>query len=90
VRRDLSLVVDESISFHQIATLASHPSFGLIQQTAVFDVYQGDKLQEGKKAYALSFILQDDKKTLTDKDIDRTMQRLIDLFEKELGAVIRK
>jgi len=90
VRRDLSLVVDQGISFQQIATLASHPSFGLIQQTAVFDVYQGDKLQEGKKAYALSFILQDDKKTLTDKDIDRTMQRLIDLFEKELGAVIRK
>jgi phenylalanyl-tRNA synthetase beta chain len=90
VRRDLSLVVDQSITFDQISKLASHPSFALIRKIGVFDVYQGDKVQVGKKAYALSFILQDDKKTLTDKDIDRTMQRLIDLFEKELGAVIRK
>lgn len=90
VKRDLSLVVDEGVTFDQIAKLAGHPSFGLIQKTSVFDVYQGDKLEVGKKAYALSFILQDETKTLTDKDIDRTMQRLITLFEKELGAIIRK
>lgn len=90
VKRDLSLVVDERVSFDQIAKLVGHPSFGLIQKTSVFDVYQGDKLEAGKKAYALSFILQDEKKTLTEKDIDRTMQRLIAIFEKELGAIIRK
>jgi phenylalanyl-tRNA synthetase beta chain len=90
VRRDLSLVVDKGISFSQIEQIVKHPSFGLVRRTSVFDVYEGDKLEEGKKAYALSFVLQDEKKTLTDKDIDRTMQRLMDVFEKELGAVIRK
>ena len=55
----------------------------------LFDVYQGDKLPEGKKSYALSFVLQDDNKTLTDKQIDKTMQRLQNAFEKQFGAAIR-
>ncbi|HBH24673.1 MAG TPA: hypothetical protein DDY13_14790, partial [Cytophagales bacterium] len=56
----------------------------------VFDYYEGDKIDESKKAYALGFILQDDRKTLTDKVIDKVMDRLIQVYEKELGAVIRK
>ena len=56
----------------------------------VFDFYEGEKIDKNKKAYALSFILQDKTKTLSDKVIDRTMKHLIKLFENELGAIIRK
>jgi phenylalanyl-tRNA synthetase beta chain len=56
----------------------------------VFDVYLGDKLPEGKKSYALSFVIQDDEKTLTDKQIEAFMQKLIINFEKQAGAEIRK
>ncbi len=55
----------------------------------MFDVYKGDKIPEGKKSYALSFILQDEEKTLTDKQIDAIVQKLIVNFEKELGAEVR-
>ena len=56
----------------------------------MFDVYEGDKIEAGKKSYAVSFILQDEEKTLAEKEIDSFMNRLIMGFEKELGAVIRK
>ncbi|MGY6559467.1 MAG: phenylalanine--tRNA ligase subunit beta [Nitritalea sp.] len=90
VRRDLSLVLDRSVSFAEVSVLAHKTGGKLLQRLGVFDVYQGDKLPEDKKAYALSFILQDVKQTLTDKVIEKTMQRLMEAFEKELGAVIRK
>jgi phenylalanyl-tRNA synthetase beta chain len=89
VRRDLSLVLDKSVRFEEIKQLALRTEKQLIQEINVFDVYEGDRL-EGKKAYALSFTLQDDQQTLTDKVIDKTMQRLIQAFERELQAVIRK
>ena len=56
----------------------------------VFDMYKGDKLEEGKKAYAMSFYLQDNQQTLTDKVIDKTMSKLMHTFEKNAGALIRK
>jgi phenylalanyl-tRNA synthetase beta chain len=56
----------------------------------VFDIYEGDKLPEGKKSYSVSFILQDNEKTLTDAIIDKTMGKLMNSFETEIGAVIRK
>ncbi|MEO8795130.1 MAG: hypothetical protein ABI390_06650, partial [Daejeonella sp.] len=62
----------------------------ILKEVNVFDVYEGDKLPEGKKSYALSFILQDEEKTLTDKQIEGIMQKLILNFEKEAGAEIRK
>lgn len=62
----------------------------LISKIDVFDVYKGDKIETGKKAYALSFTLQDKTKTLTDKIIDKTMDKLMKAFENEIGAVIRK
>jgi phenylalanyl-tRNA synthetase beta chain len=62
----------------------------LLQEVNVFDVYQGDKIEAGKKAYAISFMLLDKQQTLTDKVIDATMNRLMQQFEKTLGAVIRK
>ncbi|QMU27318.1 phenylalanine--tRNA ligase subunit beta [Adhaeribacter radiodurans] len=90
VRRDLSLVVDKNITFEQIKAIAWRTERKLLQQLNVFDVYQGDKIDAGKKAYAMSFILQDKQQTLTDKVIDSTMNRLMQQFERQLGAVIRK
>ncbi len=90
VRRDLSLVLDKSISFEQIEKLALQTERKLLRSMNVFDVYEGDNLGSGKKAYAVSFTLQDASQTLTDAVIDKTMQRLMSQFEKELGAVIRK
>jgi len=90
VRRDLSLVIDKSVSFDQIRKIAIKAGGKLLQRIGVFDVYQGDKIEAGKKAYALSFYLQDADQTLTDKVIDKTMSRLIQNFENEVGAFIRK
>ena len=90
VRRDLSLVLDKAITFEQIRQLALKQEKKLITDINVFDVYEGKNLGEDKKAYAISFTLQDYEQTLTDKVIDTTMQKLMNSFEKELGAVIRK
>ena len=90
VRRDLSLVLDKSVSFEQVQKLATQTERKLLRSINVFDVYEGDKLESGKKAYAVSFLLQDATQTLTDAVIDKTMNRLMSQFEKELGAVIRK
>lgn len=90
VRRDLSLVIDKTVTFDQIKKVALKAGGKLLQRIGVFDVYQGDKIDAGKKAYALSFYLQDTEQTLTDKVIDKAMDRLIQSFEKEVGAFIRK
>ncbi len=90
VRRDLSLVIDKNVTFEEVKTVALRTERKLLQQLNVFDVYEGDKIETGKKAYALSFILQDKTQTLTDKVIDSTMNRLMQQFERQLGAVIRK
>ncbi len=90
VRRDLSLVIDKTVSFDQIQKLARNYEKNLLKQINVFDVYQGDNLGEGKKSYSVSFMLQDYEQTLTDKVIDKTMEKLMGAFEKEIGAVIRK
>ncbi len=90
VKRDLSLVIDKSIKFEDIRRLSLKLERNLINSLRVFDVYEGDKIGENEKAYAVSFFLQDQEKTLTDKIIDKTMNRLIQGFERELGAVIRK
>ncbi|MCS4436008.1 phenylalanine--tRNA ligase subunit beta [Aquiflexum gelatinilyticum] len=90
VRRDLSLVIDKKVTFDQIKKVANKAGGNLLQKVGVFDVYQGDKIESGKKAYALSFYLQDNEQTLTDKVIDKAMSRLIESFEKEVGALIRK
>jgi phenylalanyl-tRNA synthetase beta chain len=90
VRRDLSLVIDQGVMFEDIRGIALKAGGKLLQRIQVFDVYQGDKIDAGKKAYALSFYLQDTEKTLTDKVIDKTMERLMQSFENEVGALIRK
>ncbi len=90
VRRDLSMLLNKEISFEQLKQIAHKTERGLLKEVNVFDVYMGDKLPEGKKSYALSFLLQDEEKTLTDKQIDAIMQKLILNFEKQAGAEIRK
>lgn len=90
VRRDLSMLIDKSVNFAQLRQIAQKAERKLLQEVNVFDVYEGDKLPAGKKSYALSFILQDDEKTLTDKAIDGIMQKMIYNLEKEAGAEIRK
>jgi phenylalanyl-tRNA synthetase beta chain len=91
VRRDLSLVIDKGVSFEEIKEITKDRSIGgVLKKLNVFDYYEGDKLDKGKKAYAITFILQDENKTLTDKAIDKIMARLTNLFENKLGAIIRK
>ncbi len=90
VQRDLSLVIDKSVSFEEIRKVAEKTERKLLKEINVFDVYIGDRIGEDKKAYALKFLLQDQYKTLNDKAIDKTMSRLMRSFEEELGAIIRK
>lgn len=90
VKRDLSLVIDQTVTFDEIKAVVGMNGKNLITDVTVFDVYQGDNIPKGKKAYALGFTLLDKTKTLTDEEIEKTMTRLMDGFEKRLGAVIRK
>jgi phenylalanyl-tRNA synthetase beta chain len=90
VRRDLSVVLDVAISFDQVERLARQTERKLLRAVNVFNIYQGENLGAGKKSYSVSFTLQDTEQTLTDAVIDKTMQRLIAAFERDLGAIIRK
>ncbi len=86
VRRDLALLLDKNVTFAQIEQIARETEKKLLKEVALFDVYEGKNLEEGKKSYAVSFVLQDDNQTLNDKQIDKVMARLMDNFEKRLGA----
>lgn len=90
VKRDLSLVIDQAVTFDEIKAVVGMNGKNLITDVTVFDVYEGDNIPKGKKAYALGFTLLDKTKTLTDEEIEKTMTGLMDGFEKRLGAVIRK
>ena len=88
VRRDFALLLDEQVSFEDIRRIATQTEKQLLKKVDLFDVYQGT-LAEGKKSYAVSFIFQDEHKTLTDKQVDKVMSKLQHRFEKELGASLR-
>lgn len=90
VRRDLSLVLDRQVTFGEIKELVLATEKKLIKELIAFDVYEGKNIPEGKKAYALGFILLDTGKTLTDAEIDKTMNKLMSAFEQKMGALIRK
>ena len=77
------------LPFEQLRMIAQRTEKKLLKEVSIFDVYKGDKLPEGKKSYALSFTLQDENQTLTDKQIDGVIQKLITNFEKEVGAEVR-
>ncbi|MFM9008226.1 MAG: hypothetical protein ACKORE_06580, partial [Bacteroidota bacterium] len=90
VRRDLSMLLDRAVTYAEIESVSSSVEPQLLRAVDVFDVYEGDKIDTGKKSYALSFILRDDEATLQEKQIDSVMQKLMKQFEGKLGAVIRK
>jgi phenylalanyl-tRNA synthetase beta chain len=90
VRRDLSVVVDSSVTFDQLRQIAQRTEKKLLQSMNVFDVYAGENLGAGKKSYSVSFTLQDFSQTLSEQAIDQVMQKLIQQFEKQAGALIRK
>jgi phenylalanyl-tRNA synthetase beta chain len=90
VKRDLALLVNKSVTFSQLRSIAFATEKKLLKSVSLFDVYEGDKLPEGKKSYALSFILEDKSQTLTDKQIERTMANIQAQLEQKCGAEIRK
>lgn len=90
VRRDVSLVLDRRVTFAEIESLVRATEKRLVRSVILFDVYQGDKIPKDKKAYAIGFTLLDEEKTLTDQEIEKTMNRLMAAFEQKLGAIIRK
>ncbi len=90
VQRDLAFVVDHQLEYGMIENVLSRTRITRLKQTRLFDVFESEKLGAGKKSIALSFTFLDEEKTLTDKDIDEMMQKIIVTFEKELNAEIRK
>lgn len=89
VSRDLALLLDNNVEFEQIERIARQTEKKLLKKVELFDVYQGKNLPEGKKSYAVNFILQDEQKTLNDKQIDAIMTKLIANLKKQLGAELR-
>ncbi len=89
VRRDLALLIDDSVKFEDIRDLAYQAERKFLKEVNLFDVYKGEKLGENKKSYAVSFILQDEKQTLKDKQIDKIMDKLIKTYKDKLDAEIR-
>ena len=89
VRRDLSLLIDKNISFSELENIAISIKCNILKDINLFDVYNGDKLPENKKSYSLSFIFEDNSKTLTDIQIDKIMDKLIKEFQKGVSAEIR-
>ncbi len=91
VRRDLALVLEKNVTFNDIKAIATKTAKKLLQQINLFDVYENaEQLGEGKKSYAVSFVFEDDTKTLKDKDIEKVMNKLIADYENKLGAIIRR
>ncbi len=90
VKRDLSLILDKQVRFEEIRAMVMGTDKKLIKSVTAFDVYEGENIPAEKKAYALGFTLQDETKTLTDEEIDKTMNKLMAEFEQRLGAIIRK
>lgn len=89
VRRDLALLVDNNVEFAELKKIAFDAEKKLLKSVNLFDVYEGEKIEKGKKSYALSFILQDETKTLTDKIIDKTMKKLTHTYQHRIGATLR-
>lgn len=88
-RRDFSLLLDESVNFAEVAQVASQSDRKILKAVDLFDVYEGDKIAQGKKSYAVAFTFQDDQKTLQDKQVDAVMEKIRVNLEKQLGATLR-
>tara|TARA_R110002050_G_scaffold199319_1_gene334092 strand:+ start:4 stop:2013 length:2010 start_codon:yes stop_codon:yes gene_type:complete len=89
VRRDLALLLDRDVAFSEVNQLAQQVEKRLLKEVNLFDVYEGKNMPEGKKSYGVSFLFQDQKKTLTDQQVDKIMERLIKSYTSELNAELR-
>lgn len=89
VRRDLALLMDESVCCCDLRATAFKTAKGLLRQVGLFDVYRGKGIPEGKKQYAMSFVFRDDKRTLTDEEVERKLARLLEVFKKDYGVELR-
>ncbi len=89
VRRDLALLLDEKVTYADLRTTAFKQAKKLLRNVSLFDVYRGDKIPAGKKQYALSFVLQDPEKTLTDQDVEKVMNTILSSFQNNFGAQLR-
>jgi phenylalanyl-tRNA synthetase beta chain len=89
VRRDLALLINEEVKFFQIKEMAINLERKLLKEVVLFDIYKGKNIEKGKKSYAVSYVLQDENKTLTDRHIDKIMNKFISTYKKELDAQIR-
>ena len=90
VERDLALVVNKGVKFEQVQEVTKKAKTGKLIAMQLFDVFESDKLGEGKKSMAVNYTFQDAEKTMTDQDIDGLIQKLVKVYEEELGAEIRK
>ncbi|NVO20421.1 MAG: phenylalanine--tRNA ligase subunit beta [Bacteroidetes bacterium] len=90
VRRDLALLLDRKVTFAELEAISYKTVRGMLKSVNLFDVYEGEKIEKGKKSYAISFIFQDSQKTLTDQEVEKQMKKLAEAFEKESGALVRK
>ena len=89
VSRDLALLVDKSVEFKTIERIARSSEKKYLKKVELFDVYEGKNLEEGKKSYAVNFVLQDEQKTMNDKQTDSIMAKIISNLEKQIGAKLR-
>ena len=89
MRRDLALLLHESVTFNDIMKAAFSAERKVLKNVSLFDVYTGDKIGAGKKQYAISFVLQDMEKTLTDQAVEAVMSKLLKTFEERFGAKLR-
>jgi phenylalanyl-tRNA synthetase beta chain len=90
MQRDLALILDKNIQYYQVEDVVKKQKLNKLQSTRLFDVFESEKLGAGKKSLAINFTFIDDEKTLTDKEIEGMMNKLVTGFEKEIGAEIRK
>ena len=89
VRRDLAVLIDENVAYADLCRAAQKSVKKILKQVSLFDVYRGDKIPEGKKQYAINFVLQDPEKTLTDQEVEKALSRLLATFQNQFGAVLR-
>lgn len=89
VKRDLALVVDQNMTYDTLEQIGYKYGSKLVKSISLFDVYEGDKVEQGKKSYALNFVLQHPDKTLTDEEINKVMNKLVSAYEREAGAKLR-
>lgn len=89
VRRDLAVLIDEKITYSSLRQSAFRSAKKVLKQMTLFDVYRGDKIPDGKKQYAMNFVLQDNEKTLTDQEVEKVMNKLLAVFQNEYGATLR-